>query len=142
MKKEYRPERLNEHLGFLMYAASRRIVARYTPYLKPLGLTYTQYLVLVALSERDNVPVRELGARLCLDNGTLTPLLKKMEKSGLVTRVRSEDDERVVLVSLTEEGKRLRQEVEDVPGRVFEDISIEKKDAGVLLRLLRHALGI
>ena len=105
--------RLDNQLCFPLYAASRRIISAYTPFLKPLGLTYTQYIVFLVLWEKDGVTVGEIGERLHLDNGTLTPLLKKMEKSGYVSRERSSKDERVVLITLTKEGKAMKKR----PGR-------------------------
>ena len=85
--------------------ASKEVIKKYTPLLEPLGLTYTSYIVLLALWEKDNVLVKDLGNRLFLDSGTLTPLLKKMEKQNLITRTRSKEDERQVFITLTEEGK-------------------------------------
>ena len=99
---------LNEQLCFALYTATHRVIRAYRPLLEPLGLTYLQYLALLVLWERMPRSVGELGARLYLDSGTLTPLLKRMERSGLVTRIRDADDERRVLVYLTEDGQALR----------------------------------
>lgn len=109
---------LKNQLCFPLYAASRRVVAKYTPVLSPFGLTYTQYLVFLVLWEEDDIPVGELCQRLCLDNGTVTPLLKKMEKAGWLTRTRSEQDERVVVVRLTPEGSELQEKLKTVPDQV------------------------
>ena len=103
MEYDYREAmKLANQICFPLYAAARNVTSLYTPYLKPLGLTYTQYIVFLVLWEKDGVPVSEIGERLMLDNGTLSPLLKKMEQAGYVTRRRSAEDDRVVLITLTE----------------------------------------
>jgi len=109
------PPRLDDQLCFALYAASRAVTQAYQPVLEPLGLTYPQYLVLLVLWEEDDVPVKRLGERLRLDSGTLTPLLKRMEAQGLVTRSRDTDDERVVRIRLTAAGRRLQQRAAAVP---------------------------
>lgn len=101
------PPRLDDQLCFALHAASRAITKSYRPALDNLGLTYTQYITLMVLWETDGLGVRELGARLRLDSGTLTPLLKRLERDGLVTRTRDPDDERRVLVNLTRTGKEM-----------------------------------
>ena len=106
---------LEGQLCFPLYAASRRIVNSYTPYLKPLGLTYTQYIVFLCLWEYGESTVGDLCKRLYLDNGTITPLIKRMEQEGYVLRARSTEDERVVNVRLTEKGWALRDQVKDIP---------------------------
>ena len=95
--------KLGNQLCFPLYAAARHITGLYTPVLKPLGLTYTQYLVLLVLWEEERIPMAALGEKLYLDSGTLTPLLKKMETAGLICRERCREDERCLTVSLTEE---------------------------------------
>jgi DNA-binding MarR family transcriptional regulator len=97
--------RLDDHLCFSLYAAHRAMTAAYASVLDPLDLTYPQYLVLVALGERDDVPVKALGERLRLDSGTLTPMLQRMDRAGLVTRARDPEDERRVRVRLTDVGR-------------------------------------
>ena len=99
---------LNEQLCFALYAASRRMTAAYRPLLDALDLTYPQYLVMLVLWEQDGLTVRELGARLQLDSGTLTPLLKRLERAGLISRRRRVSDEREVEVGLTRSGRILR----------------------------------
>ena len=101
--------KLTNQLCFPLYAAARNVTGLYTPWLKPLGLTYTQYIVLLVLWEEDGISVTEIGEKLMLDNGTLSPLLKKMEKAGYINRRRSSDDERVVMITLTEEGRALQE---------------------------------
>jgi DNA-binding MarR family transcriptional regulator len=115
--------RLESQLCFRLYAASRAVQQLYQPLLKPLGLTYPQYLVLLVLWEMDEAgespSVGEVGERLFLDSGTLTPLLRRLEASGVLRRERSSEDERVVRVSLTAEGRRLRRTVRSVPHALF-----------------------
>jgi DNA-binding MarR family transcriptional regulator len=106
---------LDRQLCFALYAASLAMTKRYKPLLEPLGLTYPQYLVLLALWERDGVTVGELGERLSLDSGTLTPLLKRLEAAGHVRRERDADDERRVHVHLSASGRALRARARDVP---------------------------
>lgn len=96
--------KLDNQLCFAVYVASKEIIKQYKPFLDPLGLTYTQYITLLALWEKSDISVKELGQRLFLDSGTLTPLLKKLEAMNLIERVRSSDDERLIIVSLTKKG--------------------------------------
>ena len=107
--------RLDRQLCFALYASSLLMTKLYKPLLAPLGLTYPQYLVLLALWETDALGVGELGARLHLDSGTLTPLLKRMEANGLLTRSRAADDERRVVVTLSPDGRALRRKAARVP---------------------------
>lgn len=111
--------RLDDQLCFPIYAASRRIQAVYRPLLEPLGLTYPQYLVMLVLWEEDGLRVSAIGDRLALDSGTLTPLLKRLEAAGLVERRRDTSDNRVVRISLTDAGRALRAQAEDVPGALL-----------------------
>jgi DNA-binding MarR family transcriptional regulator len=108
-------QRLDHQLCFALYSSSLLMTKLYKPVLAPLGLTYPQYLVLLVLWETDRVMVSELGERLFLDSGTLTPLLKRMETAGLLTRTRAVDDERRVIVGLTAAGRALRRKAEGVP---------------------------
>ena len=107
--------KLDNQLCFLLYGASRAVTQLYQPLLEPLGLTYPQYLALLVLWEQDGIAVGSLGERLYLDSGTLTPLLKRLEAAGLVRRERSVDDERRVLVHLTDEGGALRSRARGIP---------------------------
>jgi MarR family transcriptional regulator, organic hydroperoxide resistance regulator len=107
--------RLDHQLCFALYAASRAVIQAYQPLLEPLGLTYPQYLVMLVLWEEAGVPVKQIGERLQLDSGTLTPLLKRLEAQGLVARRRDTDDERVVRIDLTPAGRALRKKAGDVP---------------------------
>ena len=133
--------KLKNQICFPLYAAARRITGAYTPYLKPLGLTYTQYITFMVLWEKDGLSVSEICDRLLLDSGTLTPLLKKMEASGWVQRRRSEEDERSVRIFLTEEGRAMKQKAADIPLRVSSCFSLEQEDAQKLYALLYQILA-
>ncbi len=132
--------RLANQLCFPLYAASRNVIGLYTPWLKPLGLTYTQYIVFLVLWERDGLSVGELCERLMLDNGTLSPLLKKMQQAGYVERRRSEEDDRVVVVTLTEAGRALQEQAKDVPAKVAACIELPPEKAQTLYELLYELL--
>ena len=131
---------LENQLCFPLYAVSRKVIALYQPYLKPLGITYTQYIVLMALWERDNITVSELGKKLFLDNGTLTPLLKKMENFGYISRKKSHRDERRVFISLTEQGYSLKEKCVDIPHCIFEKMDLDSEKAKLLHSLLYDLL--
>lgn len=137
---EYPQLLLDSQLCFPLYACARKVTGAYNPLLKPLGLTYTQYIVLLALWESGKVKVGELCQRLYLDCGTMTPMLKKMEESGWITRCRCKEDERVVYVTLTDKGRALREEVKDIPARVGSCISLPPEDALQLYTLLHKLL--
>lgn len=132
---------LDDQICFPLYAASRAMQRRYRPLLDALGLTYTQYLVMLVLWETDGPSVRDLGARLHLDSGTLTPLLVRMDKAGLVRRTRSCEDARVVHVHLTEHGAALRAQASDVPGQLVSCLQPpEDLDLGQLKASLERLL--
>lgn len=133
--------KLDSQLCFPLYAASRKIVSLYTPVLKPLGITYTQYIMFLVLWEKDGVTVGELCKRLMLDTGTVTPMLKNTEKQGLIKRERSKEDERVVVISLTDKGKALYRKAKSVPFKVGSCIRLEKNEAIELYSILYKLLG-
>lgn len=137
---DYPQLRLDSQLCFPLYACARKVTGAYGPMLKPLGLTYTQYLVMLALWENEKEKVGELCHRLYLDCGTITPMLKKMEESGWLTRCRCKVDERCVYVALTEKGRALREQVKDIPAKVGECITLPQEDAYELYRLLHKLL--
>lgn len=142
MSQEYEQLKLENQLCFPMYACARKIVNAYNPYLKPLGLTYTQYIVFMVLWDKKSVNVGQLGEILHLDAGTLTPLLKRLEKEGYVTRKRSEEDERITLISITEKGNELKEKCKDIPNKLSECGSpLSEKEAKELYRLLYQFLG-
>ena len=114
-KQTFDPLLLENQLCFPLYACARKIVAAYNPFLKELGLTYPQYITMMVLWEKNKVAMRDLGKRLYLDSGTLTPVLKKLEAMGYLKRYRNPEDERILMVSITDEGKALRQEAEKIP---------------------------
>ena len=133
--------KLSNQLCFPLYAAARSVVSLYTPWLKPLGLTYTQYIVMLVLWEKDGITVGELCGRLILDNGTMSPLLKKLEQAGLIERRRSSEDDRVILISLTEEGRALREKAAEIPLSVAGCIDLPAEKAQALYSLLYELLG-
>ena len=137
---DYPQLRLDSQLCFPLYACARKVTGAYGPLLKPLGLTYTQYLVMLALWENEKEKVGELCSRLYLDCGTITPMLKKMEESGWLTRCRCKVDERCVYVALTEKGRALREQVKDIPAKVGECITLPQEDVYELYRLLHKLL--
>lgn len=141
MEYDYREAmKLANQLCFPLYAAARNVTNLYTPWLKPLGLTYTQYIVFLVLWEKDGISVSEIGEKLMLDNGTLSPLLKKMEQAGYVERRRSREDERVVEVVLTQAGRALQEKVKDIPVKVGSCIDLAPEKAQTLYSLLYELL--
>ena len=137
---DFNPLALDNQLCFPLYAASRELTRCYKPYLDPLGLTYPQYVTMMALWEHDGMKVGELGSRLHLDSATLTPLLKRLEARGLLTRRRSDADERAVIVSLTDDGRALRTEALEVPRCMASRIDLDPADAYQLKQLLDKLL--
>lgn len=107
--------KLEHHLCFMLYATSRETIKLYRPYLEPLDLTYTQYIAMLVIWEVKSISVKELGKRLFLDSGTLTPVLKSLEGKGYINRYRSTEDERVLIVELTEAGTNLREKALNIP---------------------------
>lgn len=132
--------RLDNQLCFPLYACSKEIIRRYRPLLDPLGLTYTQYICMMALWERDGQTVGQLGRRLCLDSGTLTPLLGKLEGKGYVARGRSAEDSRQVVVRLTEEGRALKARATGVPLAMACEVGLTADEAAQLKGLLGKVL--
>ena len=137
----YDPLKLENQLCFPLYAASRETIKVYKPFLDVLDLTYTQYIAMILLWEHKTMTVKEMGDYLFLDSGTLTPLLKKLEAKGLITRTRSTKDERNLNVAITEAGEALREKALSIPGEVgkFNPLSLE--ETVTLYRLLYKLLG-
>ena len=133
--------RLDNQLCFPLYAASREIIRLYRPHLEALDLTYTQYITMMVLWEEREISVKQLGKRLYLDSGTLTPLLKSLEAKGYVTRTRSDSDERVVLVRLTEAGQALQERALSVPEGMRACVHLSPEEAAVLYKLLYKLLA-
>ena len=128
--------KLDNQLCFPLYAASREIIKLYHEPLSRIGLTYTQYITMRVLWEEKRISVKALGTRLFLDSGTLTPLLKTLEKQGYITRSRSEEDERVLIVELTKEGAELKKKAANIPMEIGQCIRLSADDAKELYRLL------
>ena len=139
--ERYAGLRLENQLCFPLYAASREIIRLYRPHLDALDLTYTQYITMMVLWEEREISVKQLGKRLYLDSGTLTPLLKSLEAKGYVTRTRSRDDERVVVVRLTDAGLALQDQAIAVPEGMKACIHLSPDEAAVLYKLLYKLLA-
>ena len=137
---DFDPLALENQLCFPLYAASKELTRRYKPFLDPLGLTYTQYVAMMVLWAQDGITVGELGRKLYLDSATLTPLLKRLEAHGYVRRERSKDDERAVIVTLTDEGRALRDKAVEVPFCIAGCLNIAPEDAVQLKALLEKLL--
>ena len=140
-ERKYDVLKLDNQLCFPLYAASREVVKRYRPYLEPLGLTYTQYITMMVFWEQKKCSVKELGERLYLDSGTLTPVLKSLEAKGFVCRYRSTEDERVLIVEITEAGRQLRDRALNVPAQLGACVQLEPGEAQTLHGLLYKLLG-
>ncbi len=132
--------KLENQICFSLYAASREVIKLYKSILDKHNLTYTQYLAMLVLWEEEKMTVKDIGKRLHLDSGTLTPLLKKLESMGIITRHRDVNDDRVVIIELTEAGLKLKSEILDVPGEVFCKLNISNDQAKELKRNLDNLL--
>ena len=140
MENKYEALKLSKQLCFPLYACSREMIKLYKPYLDELGLTYTQYITLMVLWEHKAMTVKALGQELYLDSGTLTPLLKKLEEKGLVTRRRSDLDERNLIVTITEKGEAMRDQALHIPAEMTKCINLPKEDIRDLYRMLHQLL--
>jgi len=132
--------RLDHQLCFPLYAGAKEIIRLYRPFLEPLGLTYTQYIAMMVFWEHKQINIKKLGELLYLDSGTLTPLLKRMESQGLVTRQRSVQDERHVIVSITAKGEKLKELAGEIPEKIASCISLDETEAKTLYQLLHKML--
>ena len=139
--ERYEALRLDNQLCFPLYACAKEIVRRYKPFLDEIDLTYTQYIVMMVLWEEREINVKELGSRLYLDSGTLTPVLKRLEQKGLITRQRDDKDERVLIVSITKEGDELKDKAVEIPIKMAGCVSLESQDAAELYGLLHKLLA-
>ncbi len=133
--------KLENQLCFPLYACSKEIVRRYRPFLDELDLTYPQYITMLALWEYGPMSVKDLGSKLYLDSGTLTPLLNKLEDKGYVSRRRGEKDWKLVIISLTDRGVRLKEKARKVPGSIGACIPLDAADAAELYRILRKLMS-
>ena len=138
---EYNCLKLENQLCFPLYACSKEIIKRYKPYLNEIDLTYTQYIVMMVLWEKEEINIKTLGERLYLDSGTLTPLLKKLETKGYIKRDRLETDERNLNLVITEKGKKLKDKAKDIPGKIVPCINLTEQEALNLYQMLYKILG-
>ena len=141
MSDRYDCLKLKSQLCFPLYACSKEIIRRYKPFLDELDLTYTQYITMMALWENGSMNVRELGLALFLDSGTLTPVLKKLESKRYLERKRSKEDERNLIVSVTDRGWELREEALSIPQSMSSCVNLEPGEASELYRILYKILG-
>ncbi len=140
-QSKYDALKLENQLCFPLYACSREIVKRYKPFLDEIGLTYTQYIAMMVMWERKSVNVKELGECLYLDSGTLTPLLKKLESKGYVTRMRSAKDERNLVVAITDEGEKLKDKAVEIPYQIAGCTNLTPEEGMQLYGILYKILG-
>lgn len=140
-EQRYDELKLKNQLCFPLYACSREMIRLYKPYLDELELTYTQYISMMVLWERKSVTVKELGNALYLDSGTLTPLLKKLEAKGLLTRKRSTADERNLIVTITEQGEALKEKAQSVHRSMASCVNLTNEEAVTMYRLLYKLLS-
>ena len=132
--------KLENQLCFPLYACAKEIVRRYTPLLEPLGLTYTQYIAMMVMWEHKSISIRDMGKLLFLDSGTLTPMLKKMEKVGWIQRKRSEIDERMVIITITDRGEALHDMAAEIPEKMAGCVTLENDEALQLYSLLHKLM--
>lgn len=138
---KYEALKLENQLCFPLYAVSKEIVRRYKPFLDELELTYTQYIVMMVLWEHKQTNVKELGQKLYLDSGTLTPVLKKLEQKGWIERTRGTADERVLHVTLTREGQALREKAVKIPEQMSACFNLNREQAKQLYEILYMILN-
>lgn len=141
MSNKYDALKLENQLCFPLYVCSKEIVKRYKPFLDEIDLTYTQYITMMVMWEKKEINVKELGKCLFLDSGTLTPVLKKLEQKSYITRKRSDLDERVLDVKITEEGEKLKERALEIPAKISQCTSLEPEEAMQLYRILNKLLG-
>ncbi len=134
--------KLDHQLCFPIYAAARAVTSIYTPYLKKLGLTYTQYILFLVLWEKDGLTVGEICKRLMLDSGTLSPVLKKLRQEGYIEKTQSMTDERSFIITLTDKGKALQEQAKDIPLLVGKCVNISPEKAKQLYDLLYELLDV
>ncbi len=140
MMQTYDVLKLENQLCFPLYACARNVVKKYTPLLEEIGLTYTQYIVMLVLWEKKSINVKSLGSLLYLDSGTLTPLLKKLEGSGLVSRMRSAEDERNLLITITQKGELLKDQAVEIPTKLASCLNLSLEETKTLYFLLYKIL--
>lgn len=141
LPENFNPLALDNQLCFALYVCSKEVIRKYQPLLEPLNLTYTMYITLLSLWEKDEVTVKELGQKLYLDSGTLTPLLKKMEAQNLISRTRSKTDERTVFIKLTKEGIKMKDKCKEIPSKMACCNILDMNKAGELLDSLHQMMN-
>lgn len=141
MDQRFDALKLGNQLCFPLYVCAKEIVKKYKPYLDEIDLTYTQYITMMAMWEHEELSVKELGEYLFLDSGTLTPVLKTLEKKGFLSRKRSSTDERMLVVTLSESGRDLRARAVEVPFKMQSCMSIDEKDAADLYLILHKMMA-
>ena len=134
--------KLENQICFPLYACSKEVVRKYKPYLDAIDLTYTQYITMMVLWEHKEITVKEIGEFLYLDSGTLTPVLKTLEKKGLLTRHRSGEDERVLKICITEKGEALKEQAADIPLKMGACLKLSMEEAKELYSLLYKVLDL
>lgn len=140
MPHRFDPLKLENQLCFPLYACAKEVVKKYKPFLDELGLTYTQYIVMMVLWEQKRINVKKLGEHLYLDSGTLTPLLKKLEAIGYITRTRAAEDERNLIVAITEKGESLKEKAVEIPEKLASCLNLSLEESKVLYSLLYKML--
>ncbi len=133
--------KLDNQLCFPLYALAKEVIKQYRPYLDAINLTYTQYITMMVIWEKEKINVKELGKKLYLDSGTLTPVLKSLEAKGFVTRYRSSEDERMLMVEITEKGEILKDEAIKIPRQMISYIEITPEDAIIMHDQLYNLLN-
>ena len=137
---KYDSLKLDNQICFPLYACAKEVVRRYKPFLDEINLTYTQYITMMVLWEEKSLSVKQLGDRLYLDSGTLTPLLKTLEKKGYLRRERSKEDERSLIVTITEAGEALKEQAVTIPKRLSGCLDIDRESAAQLYVLLHKLM--
>lgn len=140
--EKYDALKLENQLCFSLYALSREVIKMYKPLLDPFDLTYTQYVTMMVMWEEKEITFKELGKKLYLDSGTLTPVLKKLESKGLIIKYRNKDDDRVVTIELTTKGNELREKLIDVPEKIYCKLESDEEALRMLKRNLDDLLKI
>lgn len=140
--EKYEALKLDNQLCFPLYACAKEIVRRYKPFLDEIDLTYTQYIAMMVLWEEKEINVKDLGGRLYLDSGTLTPVLKRLEQKGLISRQRDDKDERVLIASITQEGEALKEKAVEIPYKMAGCVKLDARDAKELYEILHKLLNI
>lgn len=139
---KYEKLKLDNQLCFSLYAVSREVIKTYKPQLDKYGLTYTQYIAMLVVWEHEKITVKEMGQKLHLDSGTLTPVLKKLLSMELIDKCRDKNDDRVVIVRITEKGRKMKDEITEVPEKLYFEFGKKFEDASELKRLLDNLLAV